>query len=92
MHTVEVFGEPTPSVPVRMSSSAWRLNPVPSEPQVAPSLCVTPLPELCFPGHPQPWSLRKCAGDFEPASPPLFDCPFSAQMTQCVGVGHPGSD
>jgi hypothetical protein len=75
LRTAERFGEPTPSVPVWMLHFSCRLNLVPYEPLVSPSLCVAPLPELRFPCHPQPWPLRKCAGDFELASPLPFEYP-----------------
>jgi hypothetical protein len=89
---LEGFGEPTPSVPAWMLHSAQRLTLVPSEPLVAPSLYLHLLPELHFPGHPQPWSLRKCVGGFELVAPLPFECPSAAQKAQSVGPGHQGSD
>jgi hypothetical protein len=47
---------------------------------------------LCFPGNPQPWTLRGCAGYFELVAPPPFGCHFSAQKAQSTGHGCPGSD
>jgi hypothetical protein len=92
MHSVEGFGEPTPYVPARMLRSTQRLTLVPFETMVSPSLYIAPLLELHFPGHPQPWSLRICARDFELVTPLCFECPFVAQMTQYVGSRHQGLD
>jgi hypothetical protein len=88
MCTVEGFREPTPFVPdpMRMLRSSCRLTLVPSEPLAAPSLCVDLLLELCFPWKHQPWSLRKCVGDFEFAAL-LFEYPSAAQKVQFVGHG-----
>jgi hypothetical protein len=79
LRTAEGFGEPTPSIHALMLHSPLKLTMVPSEPMVAPPLYFPPLPELRFPWHPQPWSLRQCAGVFELASSPSFDCPSPAQ-------------
>jgi hypothetical protein len=92
LHTVEGSREPTPSIPAWMSLSSWKLTRVPSEPLVSPSLYLRLLLELCFPGHPQPWSLRKYDGDFELAATPPFESHFSTQKAQFSGPGCPGSD
>jgi hypothetical protein len=90
LHTIEGHGELAPSILVWMFLFARRLTLVPFDPLVSPSLCVSLIPELCFPWHPQPWPLRKCVGDFEIVSPLSFEYPSATQKVQFVGLGFLG--
>jgi hypothetical protein len=87
LRIAEGFGEPSPFVPARVSCSAQMLTLVPFEPMVSPPLYLRRLHALHFLGHPQPWSVRGCAGYFELAAPPWFGCPFPAQKAQSASPG-----
>jgi hypothetical protein len=53
---------------------------------------VASLSDLCFPSHPQPWTLRKYVGEFELVTPLPFKCPYVAQKAQYVSHGCQGSN
>jgi hypothetical protein len=85
LRIAEGFREPTPFFPVLTLHFVLKLSQVPYEPLVSPPLYVPPLSGLCCPWHPQPWSLKKCVGDFGLAAFLRFaylsrtECPYPTQ-------------